>query len=97
MLSEPVRWKRQVCAYPKVARYKGSGDAIRGLMKAFGLVVPAGNGSRFESNVRALLVIRRDLPRSCCRSSRRGGPRACARAAELGQQLVACARQSEAC
>ena len=31
-------------------------NQIRGLMKTFGLVVPAGKGSRFEANVRALLA-----------------------------------------
>lgn len=29
---------------------------IRGLMKTFGLLVPAGKGSTFEKNVRSLLV-----------------------------------------
>jgi transposase len=31
-------------------------NQIRGLMKTFGLVVPAGKGSRFEAHVRALLA-----------------------------------------
>ena len=31
-------------------------NQIRGLMKTFGLIVPAGKGSRFEANVRTLLA-----------------------------------------
>src|SRR4249919_3883044 len=31
-------------------------DLIRGVMKTFGLVVPAGKGSTFEKNARSLLV-----------------------------------------
>ncbi|PZV36612.1 hypothetical protein B5V02_20945, partial [Mesorhizobium kowhaii] len=31
-------------------------NQIRGLMKTFGLLVPAGKGSTFEKNVRSLLV-----------------------------------------
>ena len=31
-------------------------NQIRGLMKTFGLVIPAGKGSTFEKNVRSLLV-----------------------------------------
>src|SRR3954470_3568271 len=40
-------------------------------------------------------LIRRDWPRSCFRSLKRGG--LCACAAELGRQLVTSARRSEAC
>jgi transposase len=36
-------------------------NQIRGLMKTFGLVVPAGKGSRFEAHVRELLAARTDL------------------------------------
>ena len=71
-------------------------NQIRGLMKTFGLVVPAGKGSKFEENVRALLVDQEDLAAivlpilEAWRSMRM-------RAAELGRQLIADARQSEAC
>lgn len=68
----------------------------RGLMKTFGLLVPAGKGSTFERNVRNLLVdhdgltpIVLPMPEAW-RSMR-------VRAAELGRQLVAGARQSRAC
>src|SRR4030095_33440 len=36
-------------------------NQTRGLMKTFGLVVPAGKGSRFEANVRALLADQEEL------------------------------------
>ena len=36
-------------------------NQIRGLMKTFGLVVPAGKGSKFDEHVRALLVDLKDL------------------------------------
>ena len=71
-------------------------NQIRGLMKTFGLVVPAGKGSKFEQHVRALLVDQNDLAAivlpvlEAWRSMRR-------RAAELGRQLIADARKSEAC
>ena len=71
-------------------------NQIRGMMKTFGLVVPAGKGSTFEANVRALLVGYAELASillpllEVWRSMR-------LRAAELGRQLVADARKSEAC
>ena len=71
-------------------------NQIRGLMKTFGLVVPAGKGSKFEEHVRALLVDQKDLAAivlpvlEAWRSMR-------LRAAELGRQLIADARKSEAC
>ena len=71
-------------------------NQIRGLMKTFGLVVPAGKGSKFEQHVRALLVDQKDLAAivlpvlEAWRSMR-------LRAAELGRQLIADARKSEAC
>jgi transposase len=71
-------------------------NQIRGPMKTFGLLVPAGKGSTFEKNVRRLLVDQEGLARivlpilEAWRSMR-------VRAAELGRQLVAGARQSEAC
>ena len=71
-------------------------NQIRGFMKTFGLPVPAGKGSTFEKNVRRLLA---------------GDPKLSAivlpllvtwhatriQAAALGRQLVAEARQSDAC
>src|ERR1700712_3335852 len=71
-------------------------NQIRGLMKTFGLVVPAGKGSRFEGHVRELLADQKSLAGlvlpvlEAWRSIR-------LRAAELGRQLIAEARQSEAC
>ena len=71
-------------------------NQIRGLMKTFGLVVPAGKGSKFDEHVRALLVDQKDLAAivlpvlEAWRSMR-------LRAAELGRQLIAGARKSEAC
>ena len=65
-------------------------------MKTFGLVVPAGKGSTFERHVRDLLADHAGLAAiilpllEAWRSMR-------LRAAELGRQLVAGARQSEAC
>jgi len=71
-------------------------NQIRGVMKTFGLIVPAGKGSTFEKNVRALLVDQDGLALivlpllEAWRGIR-------VRAAELGRQLVADARQSQAC
>src|SRR3954469_3831398 len=75
-------------------------NQIRGLMKTFGLVVPAGKGSRFEANVRALNV------RALLADQEGLAPimlplleawRAVyLRAAELGRQRVASARRSAA-
>ena len=71
-------------------------NQIRGVMKTFGLVVPAGRGSVFETNVRALLVDQNGLAPivlpmlEAWRSLR-------IRAAELGRQLIGGARRSQAC
>ena len=71
-------------------------NQIRGLMKTFGLVVPAGKGSKLDEHVRALLDDQKDLAAivlpvlEAWRSMR-------LRAAELGRQLIANARKSEAC
>ncbi len=71
-------------------------NQIRGIMKTFGLIVPAGKGSTFEKNVRDLLIGQDDLASivlpllEAWRSTR-------IRATELGRQLIAQARQSEAC
>ena len=40
-------------------------NQIRGLMKTFGLVVPAGKGGKFEEHVRELLVDQRRPRRNC--------------------------------
>jgi transposase len=71
-------------------------NQIRGTMKTFGLVVPAGKGTTFEKNVRHLLVDQDQiasivLPMLAAWRDIR------IRAAELGRQLVADARQSQAC
>ena len=71
-------------------------NQIRGLMKTFGLVVPPSKGGQFEANVRRLLADHEGLKATILpvleawRSVR-------ARAAELGRQLIASARQSKAC
>jgi transposase len=69
---------------------------IRGLMKTFGLVVPASKGGRFEANVRLLLADHEGLASiilpvlEAWRSVR-------VRAADLGRQLLAIARGSRSC
>lgn len=71
-------------------------NQIRGLMKTFGLIVPKGAGRVFESHVRTQLGANAALERiilpllEAWRSIR-------GRAAELDRQLVATARQSDAC
>jgi transposase len=63
-------------------------------MKTFGLLVPAGKGSRFEENVRSLFFDQREIAAiilpvlEAWRSIR---------AAEIGRQLVTGARESEGC
>jgi transposase len=71
-------------------------NQIRGVMKTFGLVVPAGKGSKFETDVRRLLAGRDGLAIIVLPLLESWlGIRV--RAAELGRQLVATARQSQAC
>ncbi len=71
-------------------------NQIRGLMKTFGLVVPRRKGARFEQEVRRLLSGREDLAGillpllEAWRSIR-------AKATELTRQVLATARQSDAC
>lgn len=71
-------------------------NQIRGIMKTFGLLVPAGKGTTFEKNVRSLLIDQNELaPIVLPMLEAWRGIRI--RAAELGRQLVADARQSQAC
>ncbi|QDC36590.1 IS110 family transposase [Sphingobium fuliginis] len=71
-------------------------NQIRGLMKTFGLVVPQGRGGAFEKHVYRLLEGEDALARiilpvlEAWRAMR-------VRSAELGRQLSAAARQSQAC
>src|SRR5215211_196644 len=71
-------------------------NQIRGLMKTFGLLVPAGKGSKFEEHVGGLLEDQGELARiilpvlEAWRGLRR-------QAAELSRQLIVSARQSQAC
>ena len=71
-------------------------NQIRGLMKTFGLLVPAGRGGIFEKNVRDLLVNEAALARiilpllESWRSLRQ-------RASELSRRLIGVARHDEDC
>ncbi|MDH7974961.1 IS110 family transposase [Sphingomonas sp. AR_OL41] len=71
-------------------------NQIRGLMKTFGLIVPSAKGGKFDEHVCRLLDGRGDLAPimmpilEAWRSVR-------VRAAELGRQVLADARQSQAC
>lgn len=63
-------------------------NQIRGVMKSFGLVVPAGKGSTFEKNVRSLLADQDGLA-SIVLPMLEAWRGIRIRAAELGRQLVA--------
>jgi len=71
-------------------------NQIRGVMKTFGLIVPAGKGSKFNQNVRNLLVDQADLAAivlpllEAWQSLRE-------RLARLGTQVTATARQRQDC
>ncbi len=65
-------------------------------MKTFGLLVPAGKGSTFETNVRSLLADQDGLA-SIVLPMLEAWRGIRIRAAELGRQLVRDARQSQAC
>jgi transposase len=71
-------------------------NQIRGVMKTFGLLVPAGKGSTFAKHVRSLLADQDALASIVLPmlEARRGIR---VRAAALGRQLVRDARQSRAC
>lgn len=86
-----------VAARTKLVRIKTEiSNQIRGLMKTFGLVIPAGKGSTFEANVRVRLSENSQLAAiimpllEAWRSIR-------LRAAELTRRLIGDARQSESC
>lgn len=67
-------------------------NQIRGVMKTFGLLVPAGKGSTFEKNVRSLLTDQDGLA-SIVLPMLEAWRGIRIRAAELGRQLVRDARQ----
>src|SRR5262245_34913630 len=71
-------------------------NQIRGVMKTFGLLVPAGKGSTFEKNVRNLLA-GRDRLASIVLPMLEAWRGIRVRAAELGRQCVRSARQIRAC
>lgn len=71
-------------------------NQIRGLMKTFGLVVPAGQGSTFEKNVRNLLTGDNDLAKIILPMLAAWGALR-ERSAELGRRLNSNARASQAC
>ena len=71
-------------------------NQIRGLMKTFGVVVPAGKGNAFEKNIRGLLVDQPSLA-PIVRPLLEVWRAARTRAAELGEQLLSVARRSEKC
>jgi transposase len=71
-------------------------NQIRGVMKTFGLLVPAGEGSAFEKKVRSLLADQ-DRLASIVLPMLEAWRGIRVRAAELGRQLVRDARQSRAC
>jgi len=95
--SDRMLTRTLVAARTKLVRIKTEiSNQIRGLMKTFGLVVPAGKGSTFEANVRKRLAENTELTAiimpllEAWRSVRM-------RAAELTRRLIGDARQSEAC
>lgn len=86
-----------VAARTKLVRIAAElSNQIRGLMKTFGLIVPAGKGRTFETNVRRLLADQGELTNillpvleAWCDMR--------TRAAEMTKMLLALARQSQAC
>lgn len=86
-----------VAARTRLVRIKTElSNQIRGMMKTFGLVVPAGKGSKFEEHVRSLLADHTDLASILLPLlDVWGGLRL--RVAELSRQLLADARNSQAC
>lgn len=86
-----------VAARTRLVRIKTElSNQIRGMMKTFGLVVPAGKGSKFEEHVRSLLADHTGLASILLPLlDVWGGLRL--RVAELSRQLLADARNSQAC
>ena len=66
-------------------------------MKTFGLFVPAGKGTALQKNVRRLLLIDHNELATIVLPMLEAWRGIRIRAAELGRQLVAGARQSQAC
>jgi transposase len=71
-------------------------NQIRGLMKTFGLVIPAVMGGKFQHHVHALLADHTDLGQ-IIRPLLEAWHAVRLRAAELGRKLLADARRSAAC
>jgi transposase len=71
-------------------------NQIRGLMKTFGLVVPAGKGSTFEKNVRRLLVDQPALS-AILLPMQEAWRHIRSRAADLTRQVLAQARTTHSC
>src|SRR5208283_1851699 len=71
-------------------------NQIRGLMKTFGLVVPSSKGGKFEANVRLLLADLEELA-SIILPILEAWRGVRSRAADLGRQLLAGARNSPSC
>lgn len=94
---ESMLTRTLVAAHTRIVRITTElSNQVRGIMNTFGLLVPAGKGSAFEKYVLALLVGQEGLAPiglpmlEAWRSMRM-------RAAEMGRQLVAAARQCQAC
>lgn len=86
-----------VAARTKLVRIKTElSNQIRGMMKTFGLIVPAGRGSKFEEHVRTLLADHADLA-SILRPLLDVWGNLRLRVADLSRQLLADARNSQAC
>lgn len=71
-------------------------NQIRGVMKTFGLLVPAGKGSAFEMNVRNLLAGQAELA-AIVLPLLKAWRSLCMQVAGLGTRLIATARQSTDC
>lgn len=72
-------------------------NQIRGLMKTFGVVVPAGKGGSFDANVRRLLEADETGLAAIVWPLLQAWRSTRSQAAELNRQLVADARKSQAC
>jgi transposase len=72
-------------------------NQIRGLMKTFGIIVPAGKGGSFDAHVQGLLETAESGLAAIVWPLLQAWRGTRLQAAELGRQLVAEARKSEAC